>query len=292
VAITLTHTGRRKHGESTGSRPVIREGGELLRDDATGQARTALQQPDGTRTSTGRVAVVGATGAVLLLSGSAAARALLSEVAQPPVTVIALYGCVAIVAIAGMWIASRVGLQGRSGRQSKGSLPAVPGDPLKDALPDVAGTTSPLAVSRGSGHPPNPAVTPPPGAMDRRAEPAVEARTGAGHLLERLQVDTRSGRRIIATADVEWFEASGNYVRIHTADGSYLCRMPLAQFAQDLEPRSFVRVHRSAIVNLDAVHGVEPLPSGDAELRLASGGVVRMSRRYSRAFHERTGRGH
>jgi DNA-binding LytR/AlgR family response regulator len=108
--------------------------------------------------------------------------------------------------------------------------------------------------------------------------------------LSRFQVDTRKGRRIVAAADVEWLEANGNYARLHTAVEAFLYRMPLSRLEQQLDPRQFVRVHRSAIVNVDRVRHIEPFPSGDAVLHLESGASVRMSRRFARSFHEMTGR--
>jgi membrane protein implicated in regulation of membrane protease activity len=125
----------------------------------------------------------------------------------------------------------------------------------------------------------------PPQATTTPAEPAATS-TQLAH----LQVDTAGGRRIIAVSGIEWIEASGNYARIHLAGEAFLYRAPLARLETELDPR-FIRVHRSTLVNLDTVRGVEPLPSGDAELQLASGARVRLSRRYAQAFNERTGRG-
>jgi hypothetical protein len=117
---------------------------------------------------------------------------------------------------------------------------------------------------------------------------AAAARSGG---LDRFQVDTRSGRKVVAAAQVEWIQARGNYARLHLGAEDYLYRMPLAQIEAELDTALFLRVHRSVIVNLDAVRRVAPLPSGDAELELASGARVRLSRRYADAFHARTGRG-
>lgn len=208
----------------------------------------------------GRVAFVAATGAVLLLAGIAATRAVLAGSVLPPWTAIALYGIAAAVAVAGMSITARLAGSAAAGRP---------------AVADAAATTAPrepaLRSPRPAGHPD--------GAASDRAP------------LERFQVETREGRRIIAAGAVEWFQARGNYARLHLADGALLYRVPLARLEQELDAR-FLRVHRSAIVNLDAIRRVEPLSSGDAELWLASGARVRLSRRYARAFHERTGRGH
>jgi two-component system, LytTR family, response regulator len=105
-------------------------------------------------------------------------------------------------------------------------------------------------------------------------------------------VETRTGRRVIEVSAVEWIRASGNYARLHLPGESVLYRMPLSQLENELDPGHFLRVHRSAMVNLSAVVRVLPLPSGDVELILSSGTTVRMSRRYARAFHDATGRAH
>ena len=111
----------------------------------------------------------------------------------------------------------------------------------------------------------------------------------AGTRLDRFQVDTRGTRRVVRAEDVLWIEAAGNYARLHLADDSFLYRLPLARLEAEL-PDNFLRVHRSGIVNLDALRRVAPLPSGDAELHLAGGRLVSLSRRYAKSFHARTGR--
>lgn len=129
------------------------------------------------------------------------------------------------------------------------------------------------------------ALLQPPATMDGAPD------ASSGFPLERFQVETREGTRIIPAASVEWVEASGNYARLHLADDSFLCRMSLSQLQNELDSRRFLRVHRSAIVNLDVIDRVETHSSGDAAIWLASGARVRLSRRYAKAFHARTGRG-
>lgn len=120
--------------------------------------------------------------------------------------------------------------------------------------------------------------------------PSIAVGEAPGARLDRFQVDTRGTRRVVRAEEVAWIEAAGNYARLHLADESFLYRLPLARLEAEL-PDNFLRVHRSAIVNLDAVRRVAPLPSGDAELHLAADRHVRLSRRYAKAFHARTGRG-
>jgi DNA-binding LytR/AlgR family response regulator len=88
------------------------------------------------------------------------------------------------------------------------------------------------------------------------------------------------GARVVPVASVEWVEAADNYITVHSAEGSGLLREPLHALQARLDPARFARVHRSALVNLARVRELRPLPSGDYELTMRSGAVVRLSRTY------------
>lgn len=107
--------------------------------------------------------------------------------------------------------------------------------------------------------------------------------------LERIPV--RLGRRVqlVAVADIVWLEAADNYVRIHTNGPKHLIRDTLKALEQRLDARHFVRVHRSAMVNLAAVRELRPLPSGDHAVLLATGEKVTLSRSFRDAFERRLG---
>jgi DNA-binding LytR/AlgR family response regulator len=109
-------------------------------------------------------------------------------------------------------------------------------------------------------------------------------------VVEMLQVDSADGRKMLRAAEVEWLEAAGNYLKLHTPGAAHLYRQSLATMQRTLDERRFLRVHRSAIINLEHVTSVFPKPSGDAEIVMKSGARVPLSRRYARDFHERTGR--
>lgn len=108
---------------------------------------------------------------------------------------------------------------------------------------------------------------------------------------DRILVRSGSKAFFVKLDEIEWFEASGNYVRLHTParDPRALIRETLAHLARWLPPK-FLRVHRSAIVNLDVVREVRTSPSGDGELLLTSGARVGLSRRHAADLHRRVGR--
>ena len=98
--------------------------------------------------------------------------------------------------------------------------------------------------------------------------------------------------RVIALADVDWFEAEGNYARLHVGRESHLIRQTLTRLERQLDARRFVRVHRRFIVNVARVVEVQPWFAGDAVLLLRDGTKVRLSRTYREYFHSRMLRDH
>ncbi len=118
------------------------------------------------------------------------------------------------------------------------------------------------------------------GDVAARVRDALDELRGRAGPLERFLVRQRGRMRLVRAADVDWIEAADNYVRLHIEKESLLARVTLAEVEQRLDPAKFARVHRSAIVNLDAIRELRPWSHGDALLVLRSGAEVRMSRRY------------
>jgi hypothetical protein len=99
------------------------------------------------------------------------------------------------------------------------------------------------------------------------------------------------GREFLVDADcVDAALASANYVNLHVDRGVYPLRSTMAQLEAQLDKERFLRVHRSAIVRLDAIAVVEPGEGGEAGLHLRSGLTVPCSRRYRAILRERLGR--
>lgn len=110
--------------------------------------------------------------------------------------------------------------------------------------------------------------------------PASAARgIDTGHA---TRVKVRDGDHIqfIRVDDVEWFEADGNYVVLHQKEGEARIRATLTSLEESLDPSSFVRVHRSAMINIEHLKEVQPWFSGDYLAIMLSGQHIRVSRRY------------
>lgn len=95
-----------------------------------------------------------------------------------------------------------------------------------------------------------------------------------------LSVSDGASTHLVPFGEINWIEASGNYVTLHTARREILHRATLASLAQELAPAGFVRIHRSRLVRLSAVRHVETAQSGDFSVTLVDGSVMRGSRRY------------
>ena len=115
--------------------------------------------------------------------------------------------------------------------------------------------------------------------------PAVEPVERPGRFLVR-----KLGKEfLVAADDIEWLQASANYVNLRVHGRDYPLRSTMAALEPRLDPAKFVRVHRSYMVNLDCLQEIEPLESGDARLRMRDGGQIPCSRRYRPLLRGRAG---
>lgn len=117
--------------------------------------------------------------------------------------------------------------------------------------------------------------------LEAAAARGESPRPGAGGAwLERLSVKAGEHIRVIATSEIDWIEANGNYVYVHAGAAAYLHRETLRQLEDTLDPTRFLRVHRAVIVNVERVREVHPLFNGNAELVLHDGTRIGLSRRF------------
>jgi two-component system LytT family response regulator len=91
--------------------------------------------------------------------------------------------------------------------------------------------------------------------------------------------------------EVDWIEGARDYVRLHSGARSHLVRSTMNSISQKLDPNAFIRIHRSAIVRIDAIKEMSPLFHGDYAVILHDGTELRLSRRYLRLVHGMLGFG-
>lgn len=98
--------------------------------------------------------------------------------------------------------------------------------------------------------------------------------------MTRLVFKSRGRMLFVPVSEIRWIAAEENYVRICTENRTHLLRGTMMSFEQKLDPGMFLRVHRSAMVNLQFVKGVGTGTKGDFVVHLVSGHRVAMSRSY------------
>ncbi|MFL5537550.1 MAG: LytR/AlgR family response regulator transcription factor [Longimicrobiaceae bacterium] len=105
--------------------------------------------------------------------------------------------------------------------------------------------------------------------------------------LDWVMVKTRGRVEFVRTADIDWIEAEGNYVRLHAGKKAWLVREKIGALEERLDPDAFLRVHRSSIVQVDRMAELHPMVAGDGILVLRDGTQVKLSRGYRRRLLER-----
>lgn len=106
---------------------------------------------------------------------------------------------------------------------------------------------------------------------------------------ERLMVKSAGRIRFIASAEIDWIEAAGSYVRIHTGERSSLLRASMSAMAERLPEATFVRIHRSTIVNAERVVELRHRDHREMAVVLADGTELKLSRTYRATAGPRLG---
>jgi hypothetical protein len=114
------------------------------------------------------------------------------------------------------------------------------------------------------------------------APPPAPAPSNA--LPERFAVRKRGKEIMVEVADIDWVEAAGNYAVLHVGGETLEIRSSLTKLESELDPKRFVRVHKSYVVNVARIAEVTPWISGDWRIRLQDGAEVNLSRRYRQRF--------
>ncbi|MBS0200752.1 MAG: LytTR family transcriptional regulator [Proteobacteria bacterium] len=106
---------------------------------------------------------------------------------------------------------------------------------------------------------------------------------------ERFLVRKLNREFLIAAADIEWLQASGNYVNLRVRGHDYPLRSTIGGIEDKLDPAHFARIQRSYIVNLDQIASIEPLDTGDARVHMKDDTRLPCSRTYRANLRQRFG---
>src|SRR5277367_386660 len=103
---------------------------------------------------------------------------------------------------------------------------------------------------------------------------------GESQWLSRLSIRDDERILFVPVDEIIWIEAANKYVVIHTPTGSHISRQTIQGLEDQLNPREFVRTHRSTLVRKAAVRGLHPLFHGDYIVKLVDGAEVTLSRSF------------
>lgn len=127
------------------------------------------------------------------------------------------------------------------------------------------------------------------GDLEARILSLLQNRAGAGDpsgWLEHVALKDTGRVTFLNVSDIDWIEACGVYVTLHVGAHTHLHRSSLVHLLERLDPRRFVRVHRSAIVNVSRVRELCPRSHGDYTLLLHDGTEMILSRSYRPQFEQ------
>ncbi len=130
------------------------------------------------------------------------------------------------------------------------------------------------------------------GEASREAKPATTVATRAesrAAYLERIPVESRGKVRFIPIPEIDYILASGPYAELVVGDRKHLIREAMQNLENQLDPMRFLRIHRSAIVQLDRVDALLKSPSGDWDVQLKNGVKLKVARSRKEELEKRLG---
>ncbi len=125
--------------------------------------------------------------------------------------------------------------------------------------------------------------------LGQRIVRMVSAMVPRHNRLDRLVVKSAGTTRFVRVDEIDWIEAAGVYVNLHIAGKGLLYRATLNELDERLDPLRFMRIHRSAIVNIESIVQLEPISHGEFEEVLKYGSRPRISRNYRAQVEKRLG---
>ncbi|MEB0262547.1 LytTR family DNA-binding domain-containing protein, partial [Mucilaginibacter sp. 10I4] len=111
-----------------------------------------------------------------------------------------------------------------------------------------------------------------------KTNPLLEEAAQSPGQNERIVVKTGTKVKIIAVQDVEYLQADDDYVSVITAEGAFLKNKTMAFFEKTLDPRYFVRVHRSYIIAIQQITRLDPYEKDSHLAILKSGAKIPVSK--------------
>ena len=121
------------------------------------------------------------------------------------------------------------------------------------------------------------------GARLRQLLDLMESRQAPAENRDRILVKSSGEIFFLKAEEIDWVEAEGDYMKFHVGGRTHLMRETMARLEARLDPKQFIRIHRSTIVNVDRLRKLSPSFAGEYVVVLEDGTKLKLSRGY----HER-----
>lgn len=128
------------------------------------------------------------------------------------------------------------------------------------------------------------------GGVDQRILALLEEMKAGSKYLERLVIKAAGRIYFLETSEIDRIEAEGNYVSVHTGKKSHLLRETISSLEAQLDPKKFLRIHRSSIVRIDRIRELQPWFHGEFKVVLQNGMQLTLSRNYRDKLQEALGK--
>lgn len=128
------------------------------------------------------------------------------------------------------------------------------------------------------------------GGMDQRILALLQELKPGSAYLERLVIKTAGRIYFLDTKEIDWIEAEGNYVSVHSGKKSHLLRETITSLESQLDPKKFVRIHRSSIVRLNFIKELQPWFHGEYRVILQDATQLTLSRNHRDKLQEALGK--
>lgn len=128
------------------------------------------------------------------------------------------------------------------------------------------------------------------GRMDERILTLLEELKAGSKYLERLVIKSAGRVFFLEADDIDWIEAEGNYVSVHSGMKSHLLRETISSLESQLDPKKFRRIHRSSLVQINKIKELQPWFHGEYRIILHCGAELMLSRNYRENLQEALGK--
>jgi two-component system, LytTR family, response regulator len=120
----------------------------------------------------------------------------------------------------------------------------------------------------------------------RRVAESAERQQKTEGVLTRFVAKVGDAHHLVPVDEVDWIDVADNYLQLHVGERTHLVRGTMKDAVERLDPKRFVRIHRSTMVAVNRIATVKPHPSGGFVVRLRNGAKLKSSRGYGEALRD------